>query len=147
MKVNIIIAVIVLLLQILLASCTSRDYINSFEEPTDIFIPEDLFTNHTIISSDYNDFSSATSPLLSDEIIDNTEQPLSETVDVFADISDNIELLEVNIDEQDNLVWIPTSGKKYHKTSDCSNMKSPSHVLLSEAMSLGYEPCKRCYKQ
>ena len=43
------------------------------------------------------------------------------------------------------LVWIPTSGSKYHRTSSCSNMTKPSQVTKSKAESLGYTPCKRCY--
>lgn len=45
------------------------------------------------------------------------------------------------------MVWIPTKGgKKYHKSSDCSNMDGPRKVTLSEAKSLGFTACKRCYK-
>ena len=28
------------------------------------------------------------------------------------------------------MVWIPKSGKKYHRSSSCSNMKNPSQVTL-----------------
>ncbi len=44
------------------------------------------------------------------------------------------------------LVWIPQSGAKYHSKASCSNMKNPSQVSKSEAIGLGYEPCKKCYK-
>ena len=43
------------------------------------------------------------------------------------------------------MVWIPETGKKYHSTSDCSNMINPSYVTLEEAIELGFEPCKRCH--
>lgn len=43
------------------------------------------------------------------------------------------------------MVWIPQSGSKYHIRSGCSNMKNPSQVTQSEAESMGYEPCKKCY--
>ena len=43
------------------------------------------------------------------------------------------------------MVWIPKSGSKYHSHSGCSNMKDPSQVPLADAVSQGYEPCKRCY--
>lgn len=42
-------------------------------------------------------------------------------------------------------VWIPRTGSKYHRTPDCSGMNSPTQVSRSEAISMGYEPCKRCY--
>ncbi len=43
------------------------------------------------------------------------------------------------------MVWIPKSGKKYHRSSLCSNMKNPSQVTLEKAQSLGYTPCSKCY--
>ena len=51
----------------------------------------------------------------------------------------------VNVDTDNNLVWIPNSGSKYHVRSSCSNMKNPSQVTKSEAEQRGYEPCKKCY--
>lgn len=44
-----------------------------------------------------------------------------------------------------NMVWIPKSGSKYHRTSTCSGMKNPEQVTREEAENLGYEPCKKCY--
>lgn len=46
---------------------------------------------------------------------------------------------------QETMVWIPKSGSKYHSDPDCSNMKDPSQVSLSQAESLGYTPCKKCW--
>lgn len=46
---------------------------------------------------------------------------------------------------QEEMVWIPSSGSKYHSNSSCSGMNGPTQVALSEAQSMGYEPCKRCY--
>ena len=43
------------------------------------------------------------------------------------------------------MVWIPKSGKKYHRSSSCSNIKNPSQVTLEKAQSLGYTPCSKCY--
>ena len=43
------------------------------------------------------------------------------------------------------MVWIPKSGKKYHRSSSCSNMKNPSQVTPEKAQSLGYTPCSKCY--
>ena len=42
-------------------------------------------------------------------------------------------------------VWIPRTGSKYHSRSSCSNMKSPSKVKKSEAISRGYTPCSKFY--
>jgi hypothetical protein len=46
---------------------------------------------------------------------------------------------------QENTVWIPRTGSKYHSNSSCSNMKNPSQMTLSQAQASGYEPCKKCY--
>ena len=43
------------------------------------------------------------------------------------------------------MVWIPKSGKKYHRSSSCSNMKNPSQVTLEKAQSIGHTPCSKCY--
>ena len=46
----------------------------------------------------------------------------------------------------ERMVWIPTrGGTKYHKTNTCSNMIEPYDVTVSEAVRLGFTPCKRCY--
>ncbi len=47
--------------------------------------------------------------------------------------------------QQEALVWIPRTGSKYHSNSGCSNMKNPSQVTKDNAVSMGYEPCKKCY--
>ena len=44
------------------------------------------------------------------------------------------------------MVWIPTKGgKKYHSHSGCSNMNGPEYVTKSEAISRGFDACKKCY--
>lgn len=43
----------------------------------------------------------------------------------------------------EEMVWISSSGKKYHSKSSCSNMKNPWQVPLSQVGNR--EPCKKCY--
>lgn len=43
------------------------------------------------------------------------------------------------------MVWIPRTGKRYHSSERCSNMKDPSRVTLAEAERRGFTPCKKCY--
>lgn len=57
----------------------------------------------------------------------------------------------VTVPEQEEtvgeLVWVPVNGgKKYHKTSTCSNMKDPMQVSVETALANGYTACKRCHK-
>jgi len=42
-------------------------------------------------------------------------------------------------------VWITSGGKKYHKNSSCSHMKSPKKVTLQDAIDAGYTACAKCY--
>lgn len=64
-----------------------------------------------------------------------TDPPTPEPVVEPPKISQNIE----------SIVWIPQSGKKYHSHSGCSGMKNPSQVTLSDAQSMGFTACSRCY--
>lgn len=43
------------------------------------------------------------------------------------------------------MVWVSKTGKKYHYSSTCSNMKNPSQISLSAAESRGLTPCSKCY--
>ena len=43
------------------------------------------------------------------------------------------------------LVWVTSSGKKYHSNSSCSNMKTPQQITIEEAQASGREPCSKCY--
>lgn len=42
-------------------------------------------------------------------------------------------------------VYISQTGSKYHRSSSCSNMESPSEVPLSTAEGMGLGPCGKCY--
>lgn len=52
---------------------------------------------------------------------------------------------EVQQEPQEEMVWIPSSGSKYHSNSSCSGMNNPRQVTLSDAQSMGYTPCKKCH--
>ena len=72
---------------------------------------------------------------------DTTTTKKSETTEKTPETTKKVEPTD------SKMVWIPTKGgKKYHKSSDCSNMDGPRKVTLSEAKSLGFTACKRCYK-
>ena len=48
-------------------------------------------------------------------------------------------------DEMVEMVWVPSSGTKYHSKSTCSGMKSPKEIPLEDAIKEGYTACKRCH--
>lgn len=43
------------------------------------------------------------------------------------------------------IVYIPKKGKKYHSKPSCSNMKNPTEVSESTAISRGYTRCSKCW--
>lgn len=43
------------------------------------------------------------------------------------------------------IVWISTSGNKYHRKSTCSNMQHPQKIDKEQAVAKGYTDCKKCY--
>ena len=43
------------------------------------------------------------------------------------------------------MVWIPQTGKRYHRNKSCSGMKNPSEVTVEEAADFGFTPCGNCY--
>ena len=47
--------------------------------------------------------------------------------------------------ENVKMVWIPSSGTKYHSKPTCSGMNSPTQVALEYAINEGYTACKRCH--
>lgn len=52
---------------------------------------------------------------------------------------------ETSAEPSEPMVWISHTGKKYHSSPYCSNMKGPSQVSLSEAQKRGKTPCSKCY--
>ena len=43
------------------------------------------------------------------------------------------------------MVWVSSTGSKYHSKSSCSGMKSPWQIPLEEAKQKGLTACGRCY--
>ena len=43
------------------------------------------------------------------------------------------------------MVWISSTGSKYHSKSNCSGMTSARQISLEEAVNQGYTPCKNCH--
>lgn len=41
-------------------------------------------------------------------------------------------------------VWVTNSGSRYHYDYDCSNMKNPRSISLSDAIAKGYTACSKC---
>ena len=48
-------------------------------------------------------------------------------------------------DEKIQMVWVASSGTKYHSRSTCSNMNSPRQISLDDPKQQGYTACKKCH--
>ena len=46
-----------------------------------------------------------------------------------------------------NMVWLSATGSKYHSRNNCGNMNPANarQVTESDAVSQGYEKCKKCW--
>lgn len=69
----------------------------------------------------------------------------SQIVTVTVIDSERIAAEEAAQQPQEEMVWIPQSGSKYHSKPTCSGMNNPTQVPISTAKAQGYEACKRCY--
>ena len=50
-----------------------------------------------------------------------------------------------NTAQSGTMVWITAKGKRYHRSSSCSNMKNPYTVTLEQAQASGRTPCRKCW--
>ena len=67
-------------------------------------------------------------------------------VELWVDNDDGAKaVVSIKVEKESGDVWIPRTGKKYHSNPKCSNMQDPRKVSLSEARSMGYTACKKCY--
>lgn len=64
---------------------------------------------------------------------------------VSGNTSSNQEIPEVDYVSSGVYIAGSGNGTKYHSNPNCSNMKNPIEISLSEAEARGYEPCKKCY--
>ena len=95
--------------------------------------------NQTTISTS----QAETEELTTEEQTDEEETTIEETT-----IEETIPVIattQTPTSEYVEQVWINESGKKYHKTSDCSGMEGAYQVTKDQAIKIGKEPCKKCY--
>ncbi len=73
------------------------------------------------------------------------EREVQEQAEIEAQEQAQQSQASANVDSQEQMVWIPQSGSKYHSNSSCSGMNNPRQVTISEAQNMGYKPCNKCY--
>ena len=134
---------------------------------------DSLQSDHETLEAKYNSLQSEYSQSTSD--LESTKTTLNDTLSVYAEYQTRMQPFDSLTEAEEaaaqaqaeaqaeaqataqaqaeaapqqaqgSMVWIPRTGSKYHRSSSCSNMKSPTQVTLSEAQAVGYEPCKKCY--
>lgn len=48
-------------------------------------------------------------------------------------------------EKEEAMVWITTTGSRYHSKSSCGNSQTSIQVYISDAIARGLTPCGRCY--
>lgn len=79
------------------------------------------------------------------EAQEQAEREAQEQAEIEAQEQAQQSQASANMDSQEQMVWIPQSGSKYHNNSSCSGMNNPRQVTISEAQNMGYKPCNKCY--
>lgn len=135
-------------LVIFLVCFTFKSCSNNKQEDPDIY---------TSVTTEYSNPRPTTAEVTTDkpntsatteEIVTTAEEIAEATTEATTEEATTEESTEAETEsttEYVQMVWVPASGSKYHKSSSCSGMKNPSQVSLSDAESRGYTPCKKCY--
>lgn len=77
----------------------------------------------------------------------NSSQSNSQSNDNSSSQSTNNVVNTPPVQNNSNVVYIAGSGNgtKYHSNPNCSRMKNPIEISLSDAQAQGYGPCSKCY--
>ena len=89
-----------------------------------------------------NDYTSGSEKQSTDSSADQSEQ---DTNDAAA--TESCAAQTDTSDTQGRMVWISATGSKYHSIPDCGNMNpnKATQETESQALSQGYEACKKCW--
>lgn len=89
-----------------------------------------------------NDYTSGSEKQSTDSSADQSEQYTNDAAatESYAAETDTS-------DTQERMVWISATGSKYHSIPDCGNMNpnKATQETESQALSQGYEACKKCW--
>ena len=89
-----------------------------------------------------NDYTSGSEKQSTDSSADQSEQDINDAAatESYAAETDTS-------DTQGRMVWISATGSKYHSIPDCGNMNpnKATQETESQALSQGYEACKKCW--
>ena len=138
---NISIFFLTFLTFLILVGCSEYD---DFEEPQYIVASSESYAK--LINDEIGEPDSCED--IKKELSDDTAISAIAFSDSAFDVSDTDSLVE-EISENliEDEVWVSKSGKKYHAKSSCSGMKNPTAMSKNDAVTSGYEACKKCYNK
>ena len=89
-----------------------------------------------------NDYTSGSEKRSTDSSADQSEQDMND-----AAATESYAAQTDTSDTQGRMVWISATGSKYHSIPDCGNMNpdKATQETESQALSQGYEACKKCW--
>ena len=89
-----------------------------------------------------NDYTSGSEKQSTDSSADQSEQDTND-----AAVTESYAAETDTSDTQGRMVWISATGSKYHSIPDCGNMNpdKATQETESQALSQGYEACKKCW--
>lgn len=89
-----------------------------------------------------NDYTSGSEKQSTDSSADQSEQYTND-----AAATESYAAQTDTSDTQERMVWISATGSKYHSIPDCGNMNpnKATQETESQALSQGYEACKKCW--
>lgn len=94
----------------------------------------------------FEPIAETTAPTRIPEVTEQTYAPTTEPTPQTTLLEVTSQTTTPASEQTETMVWIPTNGgSKYHIHSTCSNMENPEQVTISEAIAMGFTPCKRCY--
>lgn len=89
-----------------------------------------------------NDYTSGSEKQSTDSSADQSEQDTNDAAATESYVAETD-----TSDTQGRMVWISATGSKYHSIPDCGNMNpdKATQETESQALSQGYEACKKCW--
>ena len=95
-----------------------------------------------------DDITQTTSSENKDKSNSSTNPETSATKTEGSTNETNVSTTKINnstTEKKVEMVWVSSSGTKYHSKSTCSNMNSPRQISLEDAQNGGYTACSRCH--
>ena len=82
---------------------------------------------------------------ISESILNSIKYSESLSLEASKEAEKQSEIYSSEVKENIIYVYVTKSGKKYHNNPNCSNMKNPIKISITEAKQSGRDACSNCY--